>query len=203
MVGRSFVVDEAPETKTSLPDEEELIITTGPRQSYLEKTLASLATAAANDYKSKAEHLNKKIEQMQWATSDIVKKNKSFKKKRNFWKKNSSFFVIGFAVLGFLCGAILAIAKYMDIHGPTETVLETLIAYIIYGVAGLVVGCIFGVLTSTIIKDVVRHYENILKENNTLLENIRFEKEISKVRIKKYLDLENAERAKARKYGGL
>lgn len=218
VIGKSFVVDESEtEEKENLAveakdtteieatgmTEDETIVTIGSFQYYINKVQASKADEEANEYHSQAEHWNTKLDQTRWAVDKIEERNKQLKKSRAFWKKSASFFVIALSLLGFFCGVIISIQKYLEYKGPTGTVLETLGAFLIYGAVGLIIAFVFGVLTKMVTKEVVTYCTDVLKENYGLLDSLRFNEDIAEKQVQKYMILENKKREEARKYRGL
>ncbi|MBO7132459.1 hypothetical protein J6V85_04380 [Candidatus Saccharibacteria bacterium] len=211
IVGKSSVVDETEtETEDVFTDETnngdkeaETIVTIGSIEYYLNKVQANKADADANDYHSKAEWWNNKLDQLKSAVSELEEKNKKLKKARSFWKNNSSIFVVFLGLIGFFCGAIIAIKKYLEIQGPTETVAGTLGAWFVYGVSGVIGAFIFGALVKMIVAEIITYHTETLKENFGLLDDLKLNEGVAKNQVKKYLNLENEARAEARKYRGL
>lgn len=67
------------------------------------------------------------------------------RKARHYRNAVLSYF-IGWGVVGFVLGVVLAVSQLLERHGPTVTIHGTIGAMVIYVVAGLVLGAIFAML---------------------------------------------------------
>ncbi len=205
-VGKSFVVDdnEAP-LKNVTPTVEE-INQVSEANRKLQNAVNDYARDCNNDAKEYGKQADRYSERAEVLKSKIKRakaRSDYFQRKVLFWKKTRSVAVISLAIIGFIAGVILAISQTLKYHGPTTTVLDTAVLFLICLVSGIVLCLILGWLTKKITDRRIKHYKELHATSKEILGDYISEEKLWSFEAENCYSLKDTKRKKSQFVWGL
>ena len=202
MVGKSFVTNDG-EPEKGAPVMEENV-------KALDRRLQNTINSYAGDCDKDARECTKEVEYYSDRAERLTSKIKRFtlkseylQKKIDFWKQTGTIATIVLSILGLIGGIVISISEWLKFHGPTESIADTVLAFLIYCVSGIILCVVLGWLAKTMANRKIKRYKELFDRNKELLTELTSEEEISSQKVEQYCKLRDEKIKKARHIRGL
>lgn len=201
-VGKSFVVNDG-EPEKGAPEVEENVKALDRR---LQSTINSYARDCdkdAIDYAREIEHFSGRAERLSSKIKRFTIKGENLQERIDFWKQTGTIATVVLSILGLIGGIFISITEWLKFHGPTESVADTIIAFLVYCVSGIILCIILGWLAKTVTNRKIKRYREMFDRNKELLTELISEEETCSQKVEKYCKLREEKIKKARQIRGL
>ena len=175
IVGKSFVIEEDNEKEeTSEKISKEFV-----------QQLAGFSGINAKSYQRKKNDSKNHLKRVERRLENEKRKNVKLERKREFIKKISTFLIIVFTLIGFIDGITFGI-QIVNAYGPVKTVVGTVIVTLLYVTVGIVFAGFFNYVTKKILINILRKYKKAIKENNSFIKDLSFNKRIAEKQFRTF-----------------
>ena len=175
IVGKSFVIEEDNEKEET----SEII-----SKEFVQQ-LAGFSEINAKSYQRKKIDSKNHLKRVERRLENEKKKNVKLERKREFIKKISTFLIIVFTLIGFIGGITFGI-QIVNAYGPVKTVVGTIIVTLLYVTVGIVFAGFFNYVTKKILINILRKYKKAIKENNSFIKDLSFNKRIAEKQFRTF-----------------
>lgn len=175
IVGKSFVIeDDNEKEETSEKISKEFV-----------QQLAGFSEINAKSYQRKKIDSKNHLKRVERRLENEKRKNVKLERKREFIKKISTFLIIVFTLIGFISGITFGI-QIVNAYGPVKTVVGTVIVTLLYVTVGIVFAGFFNYVTKKILINILRKYKKAIKENNSFIKDLSFNKRIAEKQFRTF-----------------